>query len=63
MTDTREYWLTTQDVAAELGVSARRVNQLIAAGRLPAKRFGGMHLIAIADVDAVRDRPAGRPKK
>lgn len=60
-------YLTTEQVAAELGVTARRVLALIKAGRLKSKAVGIApritHLIARADLAAVRDRKAGRPKK
>lgn len=32
-------WLTTKEVAARLGVSDRRVRQLIAEGKLPAQKI------------------------
>ena len=59
--------LTTSQVAKELGVSPRRVQALIKAGRLRAERVGRDWLIRPRDVDAVRDRkggwPKGRPRK
>jgi len=60
-------YLTTHGAAKELGISVRRVQQLIGDGRLPTVRAGRVHLIRPQDLDAVRDRPngypAGRPRK
>lgn len=55
---------TTAEAAEQLGVSARRVRALIAAGDLPAQRVGSQWLL---DEDAVRARAqaprrAGRPR-
>lgn len=55
--------LTTQQVAAELGVTKARVHALIRAGRLRAEKIGIQYLIAPADLAAVRDRKPGRPRK
>jgi excisionase family DNA binding protein len=49
--------------ASELGVSVRRVQQLIGAGRLPAEVIGGTFVIRRADLKLVRDRKPGRPPK
>ena len=53
--------LSTEEAAARLGVSARRVQQLIQSGRLPAREFGGSYMIAAGDLKLVEDRPVGRP--
>lgn len=53
--------ITTQVAADELGVSRRRVQAMIRAGRLPATKYGRDWLISSADLDAVRDRKPGRP--
>lgn len=55
--------LSTAQAAAELGINAQRVRQLIAAGRLRATLVGGSYVINPADLDAVRHRPNGRPPK
>ena len=59
--------MTTREAAAELGVTTRRVIALITAGRLKARRVqtqrGPVYIIRIADLEAVRIRKAGRPKK
>ena len=49
--------------AVKLGVTKARVIQLIAAGRLPAKKLGMQFLIRPADLALVRDRKPGRPPK
>lgn len=56
-------FLTTQQVADELGVTKARVIAMIRAGRLHAEKVGIQYLVKPADVDKVRDRKAGRPPK
>jgi len=61
-------FLATDEAAAILGVSSRRVRAMIAAGQLPnTQRIGSgkraVHLIARADLDLVKDRKSGRPPK
>jgi excisionase family DNA binding protein len=55
--------LTTPEAAAELGIGVRRVEALIACGRLPARKAGRYWLICRADLASVRSRPPGRPAK
>lgn len=55
--------LTTKEAAEKLGVSVRRVIALIEAKRLPASRFGNAYSIKESDIELVRERKAGRPKK
>ena len=55
--------LNTEEAAVRLGVSARRVQQLVKSGRLPAKEFGGSYMIEEKDLKLVEDRPQGRPPK
>lgn len=55
-------WLGTQDAADLLNVSAGRVRQLVAEGRIPVTQVGGVNLIRPADLEAVRHRPVGRPR-
>lgn len=54
-------YLTTADVAAILNVSMRRVQALIASGRLKAQRAGRDWLIHPKHLNAVRIRKPGRP--
>jgi excisionase family DNA binding protein len=58
-----EKMLTTSEVAGRLGVSLRRVRQLIEEGRLPSQQFGRDHLINESDLKLVEDRKPGRPSK
>jgi excisionase family DNA binding protein len=53
--------IDTAAAAAELGVSRRRVVQLIGEGRLPAQRVGRDYAILESDLARVRDRKPGRP--
>lgn len=55
--------LTSAQAAEELGVTADRVYALIRAGRLKAEKFGNVWMIREKDLDAVRDRKPGRPRK
>lgn len=50
--------LTTEQAAARLGVSPRRVRAMIAAGRLAAQQVGRDWLIS---PEAIRDYRPGRP--
>ena len=54
---------TTQTAAQSLGVSQRRVLALISAGRLKATKVGPLWTIRPADLDKVRSRKNGRPRK
>jgi len=55
--------LTTEEAATQLGVSQRRVRQLITESRLPAEKKGRDYLIDEKDLKLVKDRKPGRPKK
>jgi excisionase family DNA binding protein len=55
--------LSTPDAAAELGIGLRRVQVLIDNGRLPATKIGKVWIIRRADLELVRERPTGRPRK
>jgi excisionase family DNA binding protein len=55
--------LTTNEAAERLGVTVRRVNDLITSGRLPAARFGRAYMIKESDLRLVEDRRPGRPPK
>lgn len=54
--------LSSREAAAELGISIVRVNVLINEGRIPATRVGSYWAIRRGDLDAVRNRPTGRPR-
>lgn len=49
--------------AALLGLTPRRVQALIAQGKLPAQRIGRDYLIDPGDLELLERRPSGRPKK
>lgn len=55
--------LTTNEAAERLGVTVRRVNDLITSGRLPATRFGRAYMIRESDLKLVEHRQPGRPPK
>jgi excisionase family DNA binding protein len=53
--------LTTQEAAKELKISDARVRQLIYANRLPAHKFGTVHIIKREDLESIKNRKNGRP--
>jgi excisionase family DNA binding protein len=55
--------LTTQQAAAELGVTDSRVRQLIIAGKITAQSFGRSHMIKRSDLKDVVIGNRGRPRK
>lgn len=55
--------LTTKQVAQILGISTRRVLQLIYDGRLPAEKHGRDWAIKVEDLELVKERKPGRPPK
>jgi excisionase family DNA binding protein len=55
--------LTVAQAADLLGISPQRVRQLISAGRLKAEKAGRDWLIDPPDLEAVRERKPGRPRK
>jgi excisionase family DNA binding protein len=55
--------LTTKEAADILGVHQSRIYALIESQRLPATRFGKSWIIQESDLEAVRERKPGRPKK
>lgn len=54
-------FLTTKQVAEILGITPRRVQALITAGRLPATKFGRDYMIKEGDLKLVENRKVGRP--
>ncbi len=55
--------ITTGQVAERLGISVRRVQELINSGRLPAQQFGRTYVVNEDDLKLVEDRKPGRPKR
>jgi excisionase family DNA binding protein len=56
-------FLTTKQVADRLGITIRRIQALVTAGRLPAQKFGRDYMIKEKDLRLVKDRKVGRPRK
>jgi excisionase family DNA binding protein len=56
-------YLTVQEAASTLGVSARSVYGYIAKGQLPATRLEGRMLVKAQDVAAFELTPAGRQRE
>lgn len=56
-------FISAAEAAKALGVSKRRVLALIGAGRLRATRVGQAYVIRARDLDAVRVRKPGKPRK
>ena len=55
--------ITTTEAARRLGVTPTRVRALIEAKRLKAFKYGREWLIDPKDLDAVKERKVGRPRK
>lgn len=55
--------LSTKQAAERLGVTVRRVQALVTAGRLPAQKIGRDFIIKVADLQLVENRKVGRPAK
>jgi excisionase family DNA binding protein len=55
--------LSTREVADALGVSVRRVQAMIASGRLRAQKVGTTWVVQSSALASVEDRPPGRPRK
>lgn len=55
--------LTTHEAALALGVTVRRVQALIATGRLPAEKHGRDWQIRQEDVDSLEKLKPGRKPK
>lgn len=55
--------ITTKQASEKLGITMRRVTALIKEGRLPSQQIGREHLINESDLELVRERKTGRPKK
>jgi len=58
-----EGYITTKEAAEKLNVSEGRIRQLVADGRLPAVKVGQTNLVKESDLELVKDRKTGRPKK
>jgi excisionase family DNA binding protein len=56
-------FITTAEAAKRLNVTQSRVQKMIAAKRLKAAKVGNLWLIDPKDLDALKDRRVGRPRK
>lgn len=54
--------LTTKEASVILGVSRRRVIALIEQGKLKARKFSNVYIIAPNDLEKVKCRRSGRPE-
>ena len=55
--------ISVKEAAKELGVSPRRMLTFIYDGRLPARKMGHDWVIQKQDLEPLRVRPTGRPKR
>ncbi len=55
--------ISTTEAARRLNVTPSRVRAMIGSGRLKAMKVGNVWLIDPKDLDAVKDRKVGRPRK
>jgi excisionase family DNA binding protein len=55
--------ISTAEAARRLGVTANRVRAMIRAKRLKAMKVGHEWLIDPKDLEAVKERKVGRPRK
>ena len=55
--------ITSAQAAEKLGISVRRVQELIKNGRLPSQQFGRTYVVNEDDLKLVEDRKPGRPPK
>jgi excisionase family DNA binding protein len=55
--------LSAAEAAARLGVSVRRIQQMVKNGQLPATVFGGALMIHVKDLARVAARKPGRPDR
>lgn len=55
--------ISAAEAARRLNVTSSRVRAMINSGRLKATKVGNMWLIDPKDLEAVKDRKVGRPRK
>jgi excisionase family DNA binding protein len=63
MANKKEKLLSVSEAAEILGVVRQRVLQLIYADRLDAEKVGRQYVIRESNLNAVKNRKNGRPKK
>ena len=55
--------ISATEAAERLNVTPTRIRAMISSGRLKATKVGNMWVINPKDLDAVKDRKVGRPRK
>lgn len=55
--------ISSKEAAEKLGVSLRRVQALITSGKLLAQKIGNSYVVKEKDLELVKERIPGRPKK
>jgi excisionase family DNA binding protein len=55
--------ISTKEAADRLGLSVRRVQAMVKAGKLPGQKFGNAYMINEENLALVEDRKPGRPKR
>ncbi len=55
--------ISSKEAAEKLGLSLRRVQALITSGKLPAQKIGNSYVVKESDLEFVKERKNGRPKK
>jgi excisionase family DNA binding protein len=55
--------ISAAEAAKRLNVTSSRVRKMIDSGRLKATKVGNMWVINPKDLDAVKNRKVGRPRK
>lgn len=63
MTEIKKKLLSVKDAAEALELSEQRIKQLIYEGRLQAEKVGNQWIILDTSLEAVAERPTGRPSK
>lgn len=56
-------YVTTTQAAERLGITRHAVIALIKRGSLKAEKFGKSWIIRVKDLESVRNRKVGRPRK
>ncbi len=63
MAEKKKKLLSVKDAGEALNLSEQRIKQLIYEGRLHAEKVGNQWIIIESDLEAVKERPTGRPPK
>ena len=63
MSTTESIYISAQETADRIGLSKRRVNQLVADGELVAVVIGNANAIQLNSVKRYEEKRAGRPRQ